>query len=108
MEKVLLTGENLYQVHKYLHRPEWCLSDYSVCFTIKSVDFEKAIVVGERYGEEVGIFPLDNVELTNRDAVQLKYQQLLEKVPSEIRNDLEDVVSELEGYASARGYNGCF
>lgn len=25
MEKVLLTGENLYQVHKYLHRPEWCL-----------------------------------------------------------------------------------
>lgn len=108
MEKVLLTGKNLYQVHKYLHRPEWCLSDYSVCFTIKSVDFEKAIVVGERYGEEVGIFPLDNVELTDCDAVQLKYQQLLDKVPSEIRNDLEDVVRELEGYASARGYNGCF
>lgn len=108
MEKVFLTGENLYQVHKYLHRPEWCLSDYSVCFTIKSVDFEKAIVVGERYGEEIGIFPLDNVELTDCDAVQLKYQQLLEKVPSEIRDDLEDVVRELEGYASARGYNGCF
>lgn len=105
--KVELTAENYYEVKKYLHRPEWTHPDFG-WFGIKSVDFKEGVLVGERYEEEIGPVPIDGVELVEFDAVQLNYYKLLEKVPSEIRNDLEDVVRELEGYASARGYNGCF
>ena len=49
-----------------------------------------------------------NLKAVDCDLVNLNYYKLLEKVPSEIRSDLEDVVMDLEQYAAARGYNGCF
>ena len=103
----MLTAENLYEVRKYLRSPEWEHPDFG-WFVIKSVDFEKGVLVGERYDKELGEIPIENTELVDFDTVQLKYQQLLEKLPSDFRDELEDVVYELESYASARGYNGCF
>lgn len=108
METVLLTKESYEDTCKYLNHPEWRVQGTNQWFEIKSIDFEKGILVAEHYEEEIGTFPIEGVELADCDAVHLKYRQLLEKVPTEIRDDLEDVVRELEGYASARGYNGCF
>lgn len=105
--KIILTAENYFQVKKYLRRPEWEHPDFG-WFVIKSVDFQTGILVGERYDKELGEIPIENTELVDFDTVQLKYQQLLEKLPSDFRDELEDVVYELESYASARGYNGCF
>lgn len=105
--KTLLTAANYYEVKKYLRNPEWEHPDFG-WFVIKSVDFEKGVLVGERYDKELGEIPIENTELVDFDAVQLKYRQLLEKLPSDFRDELEDVVYELESYASARGYNGCF
>lgn len=105
--KIMLTAENYFQVKKYLRSPEWEHPDFG-WFVIKSVDFQTGILIGERYDKELGEIPIENTELVDFDAVQLKYQQLLEKLPSDFRDELEDVVYELESYASARGYNGCF
>lgn len=104
--KVELTAENYYEVKKYLRTPEWEHPDFG-WFTIKSVDFQKNVLVGERYGKELGEIPIVGVELVGLDAVQFKYQRLLEKVPSDFRDELEFLVRELEGYAAVRGYNGC-
>lgn len=104
--KVELTAENYYEVKKYLRTPEWEHPDFG-WFTIKLVDFQKNVLVGERYGKELGEIPIVGVELVGLDAVQFKYQRLLEKAPSDFREELEFLVGELEGYAAVRGYNGC-
>lgn len=100
--KVELTAENYYEVKKYLRIPEWEHPDF-MWFTIKSVDFQKNVLVGERYGKELGEIPISGVELVGRDAVWFKYQRLLEKLPSDFRDELEFLVRELEDYASVSG-----
>ena len=105
--KVLeLTAENLYEVRKYLRNPEWEHEKFG-WFAIKSVDFQTGVLIGKRYDEEFKV-PIEGVKLLDCDLVNLNYYKLLEKVSSEIRDDLEDVVMDLEQYAAARGYNGCF
>lgn len=106
MKTIELTASNYYMVRKYLGRPEWEHEDFG-WFGIKSVDFKKDILIGKRYDEEFEV-PIKGTKLLHCDLVELNYRQLLEKIPSKIREELEDVVMEKEYYAAARGYNGCF
>lgn len=106
LKVVQLTASNYYEVKKYLRSPEWEHPDFG-WFGIKSVDFQTGILIGKRYDKEFKV-PIEGVKLLDCDLVNLNYYKLLEKVPSEIRSDLEDVVMDLEQYAAARGYNGCF
>lgn len=93
--KVLeLTAENLYEVRKYLRNPEWEHEEFG-WFAIKLVDFQTGVLIGKRYDEEFEV-PIEGVKLLDCDLANLNYYRLLEKVPSEIRSDLEDVVMDLE------------
>lgn len=86
LKVVQLTASNYYEVKKYLRSPEWEHPDFG-WFGIKSVDFQTGILIGKRYDEEFNV-PIEGVKLLDCD--------------------LEDVVMDLEQYAAARGYNGCF